>query len=131
MQPFLVTKVIDADTFEVEPGIHPQFALQTPMQRLRGEKLVETAMEQLKRPNRFNKVRLANINASKGSTPEGEQATLYLKGLIEGKRVILKPMGVSHDRVVADVWRYPHHVFINAVMVSRGHAQWTSGNANG
>ena len=131
MQPFLVTKVIDADTFEVEPGIHPQFALQSPMQRLRGEKLVETAMEQLKRPNRFKKVRLANVNAPESWTSQGKQAMHYLKELIEGKRVTLKPMGVSHDRVVADVWRYPHQVFINAVMVSRGHAQWTSGNSNG
>ena len=131
MQPFLVTKVIDGDTFEVNPEIPPTVVLQTPMQRLRGEKLVETATQRLARPNRFKKVRLANIDAPKAWTAEGEQATRYLKGLIEGKRVTLKPMGVFHDRVVADVWRYPHHVFINAVMVSRGHAQWASGNANG
>ena len=127
MQPFLVTKVIDGDTFEVSPEIPPAVVLQTPMQRLSGERFVETATQRLARPNRFKKVCLANIDASKG----GEQATLYLKELIEGKRITLKPMGVSHDRVVADVWRYPHHVFINAVMVSRGHAQWTSGNAKG
>ena len=127
MQPFLVTKVIDADTFEVSPRIPPRFALQTPMQRLRGERLVETTMEQLARPNTFKKVRLANINAPESWTPQGKQAVLYLKDLIEGKRVILQPTDISDDQVVADVWRYPNRFFINAAMVYRGHAQWTSG----
>ena len=122
-----MTKVIDGDTFEVSPEIPPAVVLQTPIQRLKGANLSETAMQGLKRPNTFKKVRLANINAPENWTPQGKQATLYLRGLIEGKRVTLKPMDISHDRVVADVWRYPNHFFVNAAMVYRGHAQWAHG----
>ena len=131
MQPFLVTRVIDGGTFEVSPEIPPAVVLQTPMQRLRGEKLSETAMQRLARPNTFKKVLLANINAPESSTPQGKQATLYLRELIEGKRVTLERMRVSGDRVVADVWRYPNHFFVNAAMVYRGHALWDKGNSDG
>ena len=131
MQPFLVTKVLDGDTFEVSPEIPPAVVLQTPMQRLRGERLSETALQRLSRPNMFKKVRLANINAPESRTSQGKQATLYLRELIEGKRVTLEPTGISHDRVVADVWRYPNHFFVNAAMVYRGHARWDKANSNG
>lgn len=73
----------------------------------------------------FNKIRLKNINAPESSTPQGEKAIHYLKQLLEGKRVTFKPVGISYDRVVADVWRYPDHVFVNAIMVHSGHAKWS------
>ena len=110
MQTFFVTKVIDGDTFEVDPEIPRHVAMQTPMQLL-------------EKPHAFKKVRLANINAPESRTPQGQQSMLYLKNLIEGKHVTLKPFGISYDRVVADVWRYPNHLFVNAVMVYRGYAR--------
>lgn len=111
MQLFQVTRVIDGDTFEVDPPISRDFALQSPMQ-------------QYDKPGMFKKVRLANINAPEGRTPQGIRSTLYLKELIEGKRVTLKPTGVSNDRVVADVWRYPNKLFVNAMMVYSGYSSW-------
>ncbi len=73
----------------------------------------------------MTKVRLANINVPEIDTPQGKQAMLYLKGLLEGKRVILKPTGISNDHVVADVWRYPNQLFVCAMMVNSGYAGWT------
>lgn len=125
MQLYLVTEVIDGDTFKVDPPIPRNSVLQSPMQRLRGDTLAETPMQRLETPNVLTKVRLAKINASESQTPQGIQATLYLKGLIEGKRVTLKPIGVSYDRVVAEVWRYPNKLFVNAMMVYSGYARWT------
>lgn len=124
MQLYLVTEVIDGDTFKVDPPIPRSFALPTHMQQLRGNIIAETSMQQLERPNQFIKVRLANINSPEKQTPHGEQAALYLKGLIEGKRVTLKPIGISYDRVVAEVWRYPEKVFVNAIMVYSRYANW-------
>jgi endonuclease YncB( thermonuclease family) len=110
MQLYLVKKVIDGDTFEVSPDIPRNAVLQTSMQPL------ET-------PNMFKKVRLANINAPEIRTLPGKLATTYLKGLIEGKHVTLKPIGISYDQVVADVWIYPHHLFVNAAMVYKRYAK--------
>ena len=125
MQTYVVTGVIDGDTVEVSPEISRRTALQTPMERLIGAPLpAETPMEQLSRPNRFNKIRLKNIDAPESNTPQGEKAVRYLKQLLEGKRVRFKPVGISYDRVVADVWRYPDNVFVNAIMVHSGHAKW-------
>ena len=124
MQTHVVTRVIDGDTVEVSPEISRRTALQTPMERLIGVPLTETPMQRLESPNMFNKIRLSNVDAPKSGTPQGEQATRYLKQFLEGKRVTFKPVGISHDRVVADVWRYPDHVFINAIMVYSGHAKW-------
>ena len=125
MQTHIVTRVIDGDTVEISPEISRRTALQTPMERLIGAPLpAETPMEQLSRPNRFNKIRLKNINAPESGTPQGEKAVRYLKQLLEGKRVRFKPVGISYDRVVADVWRYPDNVFVNAIMVHSGHAKW-------
>ena len=73
----------------------------------------------------FHKIRLKNIDAPESGTPQGEKAIHYLKQLLEGKRVTFKPVGISYDRVVADVWRYPDHVFVNAIMVYSGHAKWS------
>lgn len=114
MKLYHVTKVIDGDTFEVDPPISKDFDLQ-PLMRQIGNKTL------------FTKVRLANINTSAEiGTPLGDRAMLYLKGLLEGKRVILKPTEISYDRVVADVWRYPNQVFISAMMVYSGYAEWQS-----
>lgn len=110
MQTFTVMKVIDGDTFEIDPAIPRYLALQTPMQGLGS-------------PNVFNKIRLANINTPEIWTLQGQQAAGYLKQLIEGKRVTLKNVGISYDRVVADVWRYPDNVFVNSVMVHSGYAK--------
>ena len=103
MQLYQVTEVIDGDTFMIDPPID---------------------LQQLVPKNSFSKVRLANINAVEIGTPKGKQATLYLKGLIEGKRVTLKPIEASYDRIVADVWRYPNKLFVNAMMVYSGYASW-------
>lgn len=124
MQTHIVTKVIDGDTVEVSPEISRRTALQTPMERLIGSSLTETPTQQLGSPNMFNKIRLKNINAPESGTPQGEKAIRYLKQFLEGKRVTFKPVGISHDRVVADVWRYPDHAFVNALMVYSGHAKW-------
>lgn len=126
MQTHVVTRVIDGDTLEVSPEISRRAALQTPMERLIGAPFsAETPTEQLSRPNMFHKIRLKNINAPESGTPQGEKAIHYLKQLLEGKRVRFKPAGISYDRVVADVWRYPDNVFVNAIMVYSGHARWS------
>ena len=126
MQTHVVTRVIDGDTLEVSPEISRRAALQTPMERLIGAPLpAETPTERLSSPNMFHKIRLKNIDAPERGTPQGEKAIHYLKQLLEGKRVTFKPVGISYDRVVADVWRYPDHVFVNAIMVHSGHAKWT------
>lgn len=124
MQTHVVTRVIDGDTVEVSPEISRRTALQTPMERLIGVPLTETPTQRLGSPNMFNKIRLKNINAPESGTPQGEKAIHYLKQLLEGKRVRFKPVGISYDRVVADVWRYPDNVFVNAIMVHSGHAKW-------
>ena len=125
MQTHVVTRVIDGDTVEVSPEIPRRTALQTPMERLMGVPLAETPTQRLKSPNMFNKIRLKNIDAPESGTPQGEKAVHYLKQLLEGKRVRFKPVGISYDRVVADVWRYPDNVFVNAIMVYSGHAKWS------
>ncbi len=126
MQTHVVTRVIDGDTLEVSPEISRRAALQTPMERLIGAPLAaETPTERLNRPNMFRKIRLRNIDAPESGTPQGEKAIRYLKQFLEGKPVTFKPVGISHDRVVADVWRYPDHAFINAIMVYSGHAKWS------
>ncbi len=126
MQTHVVTKVIDGDTVEVSPEISRRTAMQTPMERLMGAPLpAETPMERLSRPNMFNKIRLRNIDAPESGTPQGEKAIHYLRQFLEGKQITFKPVGISHDHVVADVWRYPDHVFINAIMVYSGHAKWS------
>ncbi len=124
MQTHVVTRVIDGDTVEVSPEIPRRTALQTPMERLMGVPLNETPTQRLQNPNMFNKIRLRNIDAPETGTPQGEKAVHYLKQLLEGKRVRFKPAGISYDRVVADVWRYPDNVFVNAIMVHSGHAKW-------
>ena len=124
MQTHVVTRVIDGDTVEVSPEIPRRTALQTPMERLMGVPLAETPTQRLQNPNMFNKIRLRNIDAPEIGTPQGEKAVHYLKQLLEGKRVRFKPVGISYDRVVADVWRYPDNVFVNAIMVHSGHAKW-------
>ena len=103
MQLYQVKKVIDGDTFMVDPPI---------------------SLPQLDFSNKYDKVRLANLNAEESSTPKGIQATLYLKELIEGKHVTLNPIEISFDRVVAEVWRYPNKVYINAMIVYSGYATW-------
>ena len=85
----------------------------------------KTSMQRLEGPNMFNKIRLKNINAPESGTPQAEKAVHYLKQLLEGKQVRFKPVGISYDRVVADVWRYPDHVFVNAIRVHSGHAKWS------
>ena len=126
MQTHIVTRVIDGDTLEVSPEISRRAALQTPMERLIGAPLpAETPTERLSRPHTFHKIRLRNIDTPEIGTPQGEKAIRYLKQLLEGKRVTFKPAGISYDRVVADVWRYPDHVFVNAIMVYSGHAKWS------
>ena len=124
MQTHVVTRVIDGDTVEVSPEISRRTAFQTPMERLIGSPLTETPTQRLGSPNMFNKIRLKNIDAPESGTPQGEKAVRYLKQLLEGKRVRFKPVGISYDRVVADVWRYPDNVFVNAIMVHSGHAKW-------
>ncbi len=125
MQTHVVTRVIDGDTVEVSPEIPRRTALQTPMERLIGVPIAETPTQRLESPNMFNKIRLRNIDAPESGTPQGEKAIRYLKQFLEGKPVTFKPVGISHDRVVADVWRYPDHAFINAIMVYSGHAKWS------
>lgn len=110
MHPYTVQRVIDGDTFEVTPSIPRSFALQSHFQESTGLGV-------------FNKVRLANINAPESRKIEGKLATIYLKSLIEGKQVLLKPIGVSYDRVVADVWTYPNNLYVNAILISRGYAK--------
>lgn len=124
MQTHVVTRVIDGDTVEVSPEISRRTALQTPMERLIGSPGTETPTQRLGSPNMFNKIRLKNIDAPESGTLQGERAVRYLKQLLEGKRVRFKPVGISYDRVVADVWRYPDNVFVNAIMVHSGHAKW-------
>ena len=124
MQTHVVTRVIDGDTVEVSPEISRRTALQTPMERLIGSPLTETPTQRSGNPNMFKKIRLKNIDAPENGTSQGENAVRYLKQLLEGKRVRFKPVGISYDRVVADVWRYPDNVFVNAIMVHSGHAKW-------
>lgn len=125
MQTHIVTRVIDSDTLKVSPEISRRAALQTPMERLLGVPLAEMSTQRLESLNMFNKIRLRNIDAPEIGTLQSEKAICYLKQFLEGKQVTFKPVGISHDHVVADVWRYPDHVFVNAIMVYSGHAKWS------
>lgn len=70
-------------------------------------------------------IRLANINAPKSSTPQGQSATAYLKSLIEGKRVRIKPVAIDlYGRAVSHVWRDSDGLYINRTMVDSGHTAW-------
>ncbi len=102
MQLYQVKKVIDGDTFIVDPPI---------------------SLPRLDSSNKYDKVRLANLNAAESGTLKGMQAELYLKELIEQRQVTLKPVGISYDRVVADVTLYPINLNVNAAMVYKGYAR--------
>ncbi len=70
-------------------------------------------------------IRLANINAPESNTPQGQSATAYLKFLIEGKRVRIKPVAIDlYGRAVSHVWRASDGLYVNRRMVDRGHAAW-------
>ena len=131
MYVYNVEKVIDGDTFEVSPTeTVMRFSSQENRSFLEHIKMLpllpETAIQRMEKLRGFEKVRLANITPPEKGTPEDEKAARYLKELIEGKWVTLLPIEISDDRVVAYVWRYPTHFFINAVMVYRGHANWAT-----
>ena len=122
-QNFVVTKVIDGDTLEISPEIPLHVALQPAVEKLREVRYAGTSPAWMVNPRPLKRVRLAHINTPELGTPSGEQAALYLKHLLEGKRVTLRPLGVSYDRVVADVWRYPDNVSVNAAMLYKGYAK--------
>lgn len=122
-QNFVVTKVIDGDTLEISPEIPLHVALQPAVEKLREVRYAGTSPAWMENPRTLKRVRLAHINTPELGTPHGDRAALFLKHLLEGKRVTLRPLGVSYDRVVADVWRYPDNVFVNAAMLYKGYAK--------
>ena len=70
-------------------------------------------------------IRLANINAPESNTPQGQSANVYLKFLIEERRVRIKTVATDfYGRSVAHVWRYSDGLYINRRMVDSGHAAW-------
>ncbi len=70
-------------------------------------------------------IRLANINAPESSTPQGQSATAYLKSLIEGKHVRIKPVAIDlYGRAVSHVWRDSDGLYVNRRMVDSGYAAW-------
>ncbi len=80
MTEFLVTRVIDGDTFEVSPQWQAQNG------------------------SIGNRVRIANFNAPEANTSEGQQATQNLKIKIAGKRVHLDEQAVDvYGRLVAKI----------------------------
>ena len=82
--PFLVTSVIDGDTFDVKPCWRVKY----------------------KTGNRRtgNRVRIANVDAPELGTCGGRTAKKALEELIDGKTVHLKPKAVDkYDRLVAEV----------------------------
>lgn len=69
------------------------------------------------------RVRLANVNAPESGTPEGQSAAAYLKHLIEGQQVTIRPVAKDpYQRTVARVWRYSDSLDINQAMIDSGHA---------
>lgn len=70
-----VTHIIDGDTFMVATKI-----------------------------GKFNIIRLANVNAPRKSTKAGMEAMNVLRGMIGGKVVTITPVGMSYNRIVAEVF---------------------------
>ena len=145
VQTHFVTKVIESDMFEVDPGIPREMARQTPIQaRIKAAagsvgtvvgapvegSVIPTFTEKSDDSNVCRTIRLKNIFVPKSSTAEGKEAMHSLKQLIEGKRVIFNfhPQSISNDNdnVGAYVWRFPDNAFVNAIMVYNGHAEWKS-----
>ena len=64
-------------------------------------------------------IRLANINAPESSTPQGQKSANYLKGLVEGRQVVIKSVATDvYGRVVAHVWQYSDGLYINQILLS-------------
>ena len=85
-----VKRVIDGDTFEVA-----------------------------RRIGKFDKIRLANVSAPKKSTRAGMEAMRALRGMMGGKRVTIRPVGRSYNRVVAEV--FANRKSVNRRMRKRGY----------
>lgn len=85
-----VKRVIDSDTFEVA-----------------------------RRIGKFNRIRLANVDAPEKGTRTGMEAMHVLRGMIGGKRVTIRPVGTSYNRVVAKV--FADRKSVNRRMRERGH----------
>lgn len=85
-----VKRVVDGDTFEVA-----------------------------RRIGKLNRIRLANFDAPKKSTRAGMEAMWALRGMIGGKRVTIRPVGRSYNRVVAKV--FADRKSVNRRMRERGY----------
>ena len=85
-----VRRVIDPDTFEVA-----------------------------RRIGKFNRIRLANVDAPEKGTRAGIGAMYILRGMIGGKRVTVRPVGTSYNRVVAKV--FADRKSVNRRMRERGY----------
>ena len=85
-----VKRVIDGDTFEVA-----------------------------RKMEKFNRVRLANVDAPKKGTSAGMEAMRTLRGMIGGKKVTIRPVGRSYNRVVAKV--FADRKSVNRRMRKRGY----------
>ncbi len=68
---------------------------------------------------KFNKVRLADVKAPPKNTVAGRKAMMTLRGMIGGRTVTIKPVGISYDRVVAEV--YADRKNVNRRMIERGY----------
>jgi len=74
--PRVVQEVIDGDTFKIEKPIEDS-----------------------------QYVRLADVEAPEEGKPYYKKATRRLRGMVKrGKKVTIKPVGTSYDRVVAEVY---------------------------
>lgn len=85
-----VKHVIDGDTFEVA-----------------------------RKMGKFNRIRLANVDAPNKSTIAGMEAMRALRGMMGGKRVTVRPVGISYNRVVAEV--FAGRKSVNRRMRERGY----------
>ena len=70
-------------------------------------------------------VRIADIDAPESNTVAGENATTYLKSLIDQKLVLLESKGQDYfRRTIATVWRQSDNLNIGDAMVRAGHAKY-------
>lgn len=67
------------------------------------------------------RIRLANVDAYEAGTTKGDQATVFLRRLIGGRRVKIQETGViSFGRYVSHVWRAVDNLYVNRAVIDAG-----------
>ena len=67
----------------------------------------------------LSKIRLADVNAKPISTIAGRRAKDLLKQILGRRSVLIKPVSISYDRLVAEV--YIGTKSVNQIMINHGY----------